>query len=147
MALATVDDVQARFGQTIDDPGLILMITTRLNDAERILIKRIPDLLFKAGDDQGYHDDVVRVESEMVLRLARNPEGYSQESDGNYSYAIYQQVASGRLEVYPDEWDLLGAQSTGMFVIEPLLPGPYLDEGTIDWSQGPPPWWREGFIT
>jgi Gp19/Gp15/Gp42-like protein len=146
MALATADDVAARLGRELDE-GETLLVTTRLDDAERMLKKKITDLLERATEDDDYRKDVVQVESEMVLRLVRNPDGFSQESDGNYSYAIYQQVASGRLEVYPDEWELLDAPGSGMFIIEPVLPGSWCREGAYDWSKGPPPWWREGFIT
>lgn len=129
MALASVEDVVARLGKPLDDEGLELLVETRLGDAERILIKRIPDLLDRATDDpDGFAKDVIRVEAEMVLRLVRNPDGYSQESDGNYSYAIYQQVASGKLEVFPDEWDLLGVAAGGMMEIMPTLPTPWTSE-------------------
>lgn len=119
MAYATADDVQARYEQDLDD-RLQSLVNTRLGDAELLIKHRIPDL-----DDQvtaGTLDvEIVKlVESEMVLRLIRNPEGYSQESDGNYSYAIYQQVASGKLEVTEDEWGLLGT-SEGLWILAPTL--------------------------
>lgn len=127
MAIAVAKDVSDRFGRTFDE-GETLLVTTRLNDAERMLKKQIPDLIDQAAADPDFHDDVVQVEAEMVLRLVRNPDGYSQESDGNYSYAIYQQVASGKLEVYPEEWEMLGVSEGGFMQIIPTLPTPWTSE-------------------
>lgn len=121
MAYATLQDVQNRYHEDLgDDETLELLINTRLGDAELILKSRIPDLDDKILDGEILEDVVVMVEAEMVLRLIRNPEGYSQESDGNYSYAIYQMVASGRLEVLPDEWKLLGIAGS-VAVLQPTL--------------------------
>lgn len=124
MAYATAEDVQARYEQDLDD-RLTALVTTRLGDAELLIKRRIPDLddrvLLNSGDDLFIDVEIVKlVEAEMVLRLIRNPEGYSQESDGNYSYAIYQAVASGKLEVSDDEWALLGI-GAGMWVLAPSL--------------------------
>jgi len=145
MAVATREDVIARYmGEPLDEE-VLAVVDIRLNDAELILRNRIPDLLTRILDPEHpeYRDIVIMIESEMVLRLIRNPEGYSQESDGNYSYAIYQAVASGRLEVLGPEWDLLGS-GAGMYVITPQIGG-CLQEGALDpcragWD---PPWWRD----
>ena len=143
MAYATVADVQARYHEPLDD-ALITVVGTRLADAELILKNRIPDLDDRVEASQNYHDIVVMIECEMVLRLIRNPDGFSQESDGNYSYAIYQQVASGRLEVLESEWELLNPPGAGgMFVITPSLPGPELVEGLVDNLKGFPPWYYD----
>ncbi|GAB3912681.1 hypothetical protein GCM10029964_120910 [Kibdelosporangium lantanae] len=60
------------------------------------------------------------VEADIVLRLIRNPEGFTQESDGNYSYMISNQVASGRLEITDAEWTLLGVRR-GTFTLTPYM--------------------------
>jgi hypothetical protein len=144
MAYATVADVQARYHQPLDD-ALTVVVGTRLADAELIIRNRIPDLDDRVADSETYEQIVVMVESEMVLRLIRNPDGYSQESDGNYSYTIYQQVASGRLEVLPDEWELLNPPGAGgMFVITPMIyDDPDLVEGLVDNLKGFPPWYYD----
>jgi hypothetical protein len=127
MAYATAQDVQDRYEQDLDE-RLTALVTTRLGDAELLIKHKIPDLDDRISDPEhpNHLDEavVVLVESEMVLRLIRNPEGLSQESDGNYSYAIYQQVASGKLEITDDEWALLGLSDGRMFVIAPTLPIP-----------------------
>jgi Gp19/Gp15/Gp42-like protein len=146
MALATHEDVVDRWIGEPFEAEVLAVIDVRLDDAERILRLEVPDLLERAVDDADYHDLVVQVESEMVLRLVKNPEGYSQESDGNYSYAIYQQVASGRLEILDDELDWLrDNEGRGMFVITPNFPDLPPAEGAYDPSRPwPPPWWVEG---
>jgi hypothetical protein len=148
MAYATLQDVQDRYHEDLDE-AMELVVNTRLADAELLLRNRIPDLDERVADPilwPNYLELVIMIEAEMVLRLIRNPEGYSQESDGNYSYAIYQAVASGRLEVLDSEWDLLKPPgSGGMFVITPNLGYESLPEGSlipsrIGWD---PPWWED----
>lgn len=112
MSYATWEDVQSRYEHDLDE-RLQAITTVRLGDAERLIRHRIKDLdarlaLDPTDDNSLDLDTVIQVESEMLIRLLRNPDGFSQESDGNYSYAIYQQVASGRLLVTDDEWALLG---------------------------------------
>lgn len=48
--------------------------------------------------------------AEAVLRVVRNPEGYTTEQQGNYSYGVRAAVASGYLMFTSDNMlDLLGA--------------------------------------
>jgi hypothetical protein len=120
-AYADVSDVTARWGKdpATLDTALTTLINTRLGDAERMLKRRIPDLDTQA-EDEDYLAEVIRVESEAVLRLARNPDGYLSEGDGNYQYMLMQEISSGKLEILPDEWDSLGVTNEGMFVIAPF---------------------------
>lgn len=145
MSYATAEDVQDRYEQDLDD-RLTALVNTRLGDAELLIRHRIPDL-----DDQILANtldvEIVKlVESEMVLRLIRNPEGYSQESDGNYSYAIYQQVASGKLEILDDEWGLLGV-SGGLWILAPTLeenPAVLPADPSLAWQVNLPWWYAVG---
>lgn len=123
MAYATTQDVEDRFTRPLDADET-RVVATRLEDAERLIKSRITDLddRVAAGTiDQG---TVAMVEAEMVLRLVRNPEGYTQETDGSYSYSISSRVASGALEVRRDEWSLLGFRQ-GAFVIRPSVRLPW----------------------
>jgi hypothetical protein len=83
--------------------------------------RRVPtlDALVDAGTVDP--DDVVQVESDAVLRLVRNPDGYLSESDGNYTYMLRSDLASGKLEVLPEEWELLGVVRSRMAVIAPRI--------------------------
>jgi Phage protein Gp19/Gp15/Gp42 len=44
----------------------------------------------------------------VVLRLVRNPEGYLSETDGDYTYMLRQDLASGKLDLLPEDWETLG---------------------------------------
>lgn len=117
MTYATATDVTDRLGKAAD-ADLTTLINTRLADVERMIKKRIPTLDTEAGDAD-FLAELIRVEADAVLRLARNPEGYFSETDGSYTYQFIQSLASGTLEILPDEWKMLGVFQAGMFVIIP----------------------------
>lgn len=119
MAYAVPDDVADRLGRDLDETESRI-VDVRLGDAERLILSRIPTLVSKVTAGTILVDTVVQVEAEAILRLIRNPEGYSQETDGNYSYMIDQRVASGRLTILDDEWRLLGVRK-GIFMIAPRI--------------------------
>ena len=118
---ADASDVATRWGKdpATLDTAVTNLINVRLGDVERMLKRRIPDLEQQVTSGDLDVEDVKQVEAEAVLRLARNPEGYLSESDGNYTYMLMQEISSGKLEILPDEWAILGISSTGMFVIGP----------------------------
>jgi hypothetical protein len=119
MAYATVSDVEARLGRTLD-ASESQIVTTRLNDVELMIRHRIPDLDTKVSTGVIDPALVVMVECDAILRLVRNPEGFTAETDGNYSYQISSEVASGKLDILPSEWALLGVRN-GAFTIRPSL--------------------------
>lgn len=123
MAYATVTDVEARLGRELDEAEA-QVVSVRLEDAELILRSRIPDLDERIADGRIQEAAVVMIECEMVLRLVRNPEGYTAETDGNYSYQISSDVASGRLSVLPYEWGLIGIRGS-IYSIAPYVSVPY----------------------
>jgi hypothetical protein len=119
MAYALPEDVSKRhIGEELD-AQVLAVVGVRLDDAERKLKSRLPDLDDRITAGTLDVEDVKQVESEMVLRLIRNPEGFTQESDGNYSYMLSAAVASGRLEVRDDEWRQLGVRRA-VFTISTL---------------------------
>lgn len=109
MAYATPNDIQERLGRELDESEATI-VATRLEDAEELILSRIPDLTEQIDGGKLRQRLVVMVESEVVMRLIRNPEGYTQETDGNYSYTIDARVASGHLSILPEEWSLLGVR-------------------------------------
>lgn len=117
MAYASVSDVTVRLARAVTAEEALL-ISTRLEDVERMIKRRVTDLDDLIGDTVDLAD-VTQVEADAVLRLVRNPEGYLSESDGNYTYMLRSDLASGRLEILPEEWEVLGLRTTGMFVIVP----------------------------
>lgn len=71
---------------------------------------------------------------EMVLRVVRNPEGYSQENDGDYGYTRDRAVASGRLHVTAEELEELGVTNefTGtVTMVDHALPHVWRDERSV----------------
>lgn len=118
MAYASFADVQNRWMEPLNNQQTV--IETRLDDAELLITNRIPDLDDKVASGKIDEAMVVLVESEMLIRLIRNPEGYMQESDGSYSYMLNQKLATGHLAVEPREWRWLGL-SGGAFVIRPYM--------------------------
>lgn len=137
MAYAQAADIEARLGRTLDSSET-LIVNARLNDAELLIKSRIRDLDARIDAGTILEDAVVMVEADMVIRLIRNPEGYTQESDGNYSYMVDARVASGRLTVLDDEWALLGVRR-GAFLMVPKVHIPWECEGTNPLHDFAPP--------
>lgn len=119
MAYATSADVAARLGRdlTESETGIV---DARLADVELMIRNRVEDLDERVSLGKTSRDVVVMVEAEAVLRLIRNPDGYRQETDGNYSYVLSEAVASGRLIILDHEWVLLGAR-VGVASIAPKI--------------------------
>jgi hypothetical protein len=130
MAYATVEDVTARLPRALDDDET-RVVTARLGDAELVLKSRIPDLNAKVAAGTIDQDVVVMIEAEAVLRLIRNPEGYQQESDGSYSYMLRSDVSSGRIEILPTEWAMLGITGS-VYTISPYVEVPHHWFGPFD---------------
>lgn len=118
MAFASADDVSVRWGRQLTDEETAL-IEVRLADVERMIVRRIPDLELLVLDGSIDVEDVRQVEADCVLRLARNPEGYVSETDGNYTYTLHKELASGKLMITPEEWEILGVSPSGFFTLVP----------------------------
>lgn len=127
MTYAEPSDVSGRLGRELSADEAT-MVAARLADAELIIRSRIPDLDDQIADDKIDVEIVKMIEANAVVRLVRNPNAYTGETDGNYSYQINWKTATGELEILDNEWALLGI-SQAMFVIAPLLP-PWLTEPT-----------------
>lgn len=122
MSFASVEDVEVRFFRGLE-PEERPLVEARLEDAEQKLRARIPDLDSRVENDPVFASIVVRVCADAVIRLVRNPEGYVQETDGNYTYMLSQAHADGRLSFTPDEWLDLGVRrGAGVVHVMPRLP-------------------------
>lgn len=80
---------------------------TFLDDAWRILKRRIPTLEADIATDVDLSAEVVRVECQAVLRVLRNPDGKRQESIDDYSWTRDQAVSAGLLYFTDEEIDAL----------------------------------------
>ncbi|MCG7606414.1 MULTISPECIES: Gp19/Gp15/Gp42 family protein [Mycobacterium] len=120
MTYAKSTDVQAIYGKSLTDEETAL-VNRRLEQVERMILRRIPDLAeqIDAGDlDEA---DVVDIEAEAVYRVIRNPEGLFSEQDGSYGYQLSQEAADNSLRVTAEEWERLGIKPRKMFQIVPNL--------------------------
>lgn len=122
MAYATATDIEDRLGRPLDESEAVI-VETRLEDTEALIKSRVTDLDAQVTAGTILERLVVMVESDVVLRLIRNPDGYMQESDGNYSYTIDSRVSSGRLALLPEEWTLLGIRKS-VVLIAPTITMP-----------------------
>jgi len=122
VAYATPEDIEQRLGRELDVSEATI-VAARLDDVEELIFQRIPDLTQKVIDGKLRERLIVMVECEAVMRMIRNPDGYTQETDGNYSYTIDARVASGRLTILPEEWAMLGV-SRSILLISPTIKYP-----------------------
>lgn len=118
MALATFLDVQTRVMRELT-PEEQELAEVLLGDVERRLATRIPGLLTTVDPVA-----IVSVEAEAVARVLRNPGGYRQETEGEYSYSVDVRAAAGFLTVLDDEWADLGLVADGAFTIMSTPPSP-----------------------
>lgn len=82
-----------------------------LDRAEALILTRLPDAVTRAGEDAGFRTVLVTVEAESVARVLRSPNSgvYRAETEGDYTYQLNMQVASGLLDILPKEWERLGS--------------------------------------
>lgn len=133
MATATVDDVQGRLERPLTDEEKSV-VPQILDDAEALIVNRIPDVLTSITTNTQLKANLVRVESYAAIRVLRNPEGLNSEAEGAYNYTYNAAVASGRLSIQEDEWALLGA-SQGAYSFAPKIGG---QVARYWWNE--PPW-------
>jgi len=120
MSFASADDVAVRWSRELSCEE-IKLVKVRLEDVERLIRRRIPDLVEQVDSGKLDVEDVVQVEADAVLRLARNPEGYVSETDGNYTYQLSKDLATGRLSITSDEWAVLGVHRNRLTTLVPSV--------------------------
>lgn len=121
MAFATSEDVVTLWAKE-PEPEVMALIERRLEQVERMIRRRIPDLDLKVAASATFQADLVDIEADAVLRLVRNPEGYMSETDGSYTYQLQADLSSGKLEILSDEWTILGVNRLSrMSIIAPNI--------------------------
>ena len=124
MAYAVAADVTTLWAKE-PEPEVMALIERRLEQVERMIIRRIPDLADRITAGSIDQADVVDIEADAVLRVVRNPEGYVSETDGGYTYQLQSDLSSGKLMITDEEWQTLGVNSVSrMSVIVPNLTTP-----------------------
>lgn len=120
MAYAQVEDVVERFERPLDADEEAV-VQRRLDDAELLLLLRIPDLHAKVTAGDISEDLVVMIEADAVLALIRNPDAKVGETDGNYCLHPQSNILCSDLT-----WRPLGSLHVGDPIIgfdETYLPG------------------------
>lgn len=109
MAVAVDRDVEVSLLRELT-PGEKEYVPQLLDRAESMILSRVSDAVGRAQSDSVFRSTLVAVEAEMVARVLRSPNSgiYQSETEGNYSYRINWQVASGLLDVLDREWERLG---------------------------------------
>ena len=124
MAYASANDVVTLWAKE-PEPEVMSLIERRLEQVERMIKRRIPDLETRVDASATFLDDLIDIEADAVLRLVRNPEGYLSETDGSYTYMLQSDLAAGKLKILDDEWQILGVNRLSrMSVIVPQVTMP-----------------------
>ncbi|AYD87049.1 head-to-tail adaptor [Mycobacterium phage NicoleTera] len=121
MAYATADDVVTLWAKE-PEPEVMALIERRLEQVERMIKRRIPNLDLQAATNLTFKADLIDIEADAVLRLVRNPEGYLSETDGAYTYQLASDLSQGKLVILDDEWTTLGVNRLSrMSIIAPNI--------------------------
>lgn len=122
MAYAKAVDVQTIYGKSLTTEETTL-VERRLEQVERKILRRIPDLDDQITAGTIDQDDVVDIEAEAVLRVIRNPEGLFSEQDGSYGYQLSREAADNSLRITAEEWERLSIKPSKMYSIVPNIGG------------------------
>lgn len=124
MSVASVADVEVSLRRTLVD-GEQKWVNALLDRAEALIVMRVPDLLDRVSQDPAFATAVAAVEGESVARVLRSPNNgiYRSETQGNYTYQLNMQVASGLLDILPAEWERLGVSAGGVGTVMPETDG------------------------
>lgn len=118
MTYAKTEDVAELAGKQLTEEELV-MCQRRLDQVERMIRRRVPDLDEQITAGSIALEEVVDVESEAVWRVLRNPEGYQMEMDGSYQMQRHSSSADSSLRITSQEWAVLGVRVGSMFTIAP----------------------------
>ncbi|QBJ04820.1 head-to-tail adaptor [Mycobacterium phage Elephantoon] len=121
MAFAKSSDVVELWAKE-PEPEVLALIDRRLDQVERMIRRRIPNLDARVAASAVFEADLIDIEADVVLRLVRNPEGYLSETDGAYTYQLAADLSQGKLVILDDEWTTLGVNRLSrMSVIVPNI--------------------------
>jgi hypothetical protein len=110
MAVATVEDVQARFERPLTDDEQA-RAAVFLEDIEATILGRVPVIT------DALRPLAVVAEANAVIRKLRNPAGLTYEAEGNYSYTLGSGAsASSDLALTDAEWATLGVGNSAFSI-------------------------------
>jgi len=120
---ASSSDVAELLARELSDEETLLA-DRRLLQVERMILRRVPDLVAQVAAGDINEQDVIDIEAEAVYRVMRNPDGLFSETDGQYGYQRTREAADNSLRITADEWATLGVRVGKMFSITPNLVAP-----------------------
>lgn len=108
MALAIAQDLETSLRRELE-PSERQYVGPLLERAETLIKVRIPKLDELACSSPTFRALVIQVEAEAVARVLRaeNSGTYLTETEDGYSYRLNLKVASGLLDILPEEWNRL----------------------------------------
>jgi Phage protein Gp19/Gp15/Gp42 len=138
---AQISDLEARW-RPLTSPETVVA-QSLLEDAWQILLARVAllqsrlDVVPPATEPALDPALVVAVESAMVLRVLRNPDGKRQESIDDYSWTRDNAVSAGLLYATDDELAMLAPSgaSTSAFTITPYGEPGYATGVPVNWFE------------
>jgi hypothetical protein len=110
-------DLETPYEGELDLENLDEWYQDKIDEAVRLLIRKIPNLVARIASHDASTStglDPLFVKDKVmgaVLRVLRDPEGISEESEGNYSYKRNPVVASANIWYTKDELADLGVTS------------------------------------
>lgn len=115
--MATITDPQdVKDGYESSVPFSDAWLTKKIIEAELILSERLGDLSDWIAANPTLSEErtqkIKTVVTRMVTRVIRNPEGYTSEADGDYSYSRGRSTGEpGDVYASTGDWRLLGVSS------------------------------------
>lgn len=124
MAYANLSNVSTRLGRAISDPDEVKQVNAWLGDANRAILRRIPNLDARVDAEEINADDVSQVEAQAVIRKIKNPDGHTYESVDDSRWGLAEGHALDEITILDSEWAMLmpGAAGTpsAAFTISPF---------------------------
>jgi hypothetical protein len=114
MSWATPQDIIDRWVGN-DVPTDLDLVQALINDAEAVILAEYPKIQDRIDDDELPLATVVMVESRMVMRLLRNPEGltYWQQTTGPFGQARNFGTGNSDIWLTENEISILAPKSRG----------------------------------
>ena len=106
-----INHLKLRFEGTLDE-SKTEWYQAQIDKAVRKLLAVCPLVKQKVEDGVLDLEFVADKVMDAALRVVRNPEGYTSESEGGYSYGLSGSTGSGYLRYYPEELEELGCGMT-----------------------------------
>jgi hypothetical protein len=107
-------EIAARYEGHIDALGTPQWLNTQIADTVAYIATRVPTAIPRLISRQLSLRDFYRIVAAVVLRIARNPGGITQETEGGHSIGLSQAVAAGYVILRPEDIDILAGVTSDL---------------------------------